>query len=63
MTFEPKNLRPIRVPHVFSRVNKELRDVYIERYKTLKKTGVGAQIGAITIAGAVTLTKDVLTSN
>jgi hypothetical protein len=57
MTFEPKNLRPIRVPHVFSRVDKELRDVYIERYKRLKKAGVGAQIGA------VTLTKDVLTSN
>jgi hypothetical protein len=52
MNFEPKDLRPIRVP----RVDKELRDVSIERYKTLKKAGVRAQMGA------VRLTKDVLAS-
>lgn len=62
MVDTPTSFSTFRPPHVFSRVNKETREIYLERYRVLKKTGVISSLGLITISGVVSLAKDLAIS-
>lgn len=58
----PSSYVPIRVPHIFSRLDSKTKSQYIAKYKTMKKVSVSTSIGVATLTGVVAIAKHIMFS-